>query len=121
MKHLTRAFLDSQAALLDPDSIAALDERPRTWGDCREATGPCPWVGCRYNLYLDVNPDTGSIKLNFPDLEPGQLEQSCALRLAARGPLVLENIHRLLNVTRERVRQIEISALMQVRRGTEPS
>lgn len=33
-------------------------DRPRTWGDClRDGWGvdePCPWVGCRYHLLLEV-------------------------------------------------------------------
>lgn len=28
--------------------------RPRTRGDCEDGPRPCPWVGCRYNLMLEV-------------------------------------------------------------------
>lgn len=39
------------------------DERPRTRGDCEGRPRPCPWVGCRHNLLIDVTP-AGSIVLN---------------------------------------------------------
>lgn len=28
--------------------------RPRTLGECREEARPCPWVGCRHHLALEV-------------------------------------------------------------------
>lgn len=86
-------------------------ERPKTWGDCQEESRPCPWVACREHLYLDVNPDTGSIKLNFPDLEPWELRETCALDVAARGGVTLDEVGALVNVTRERARQIEADGL----------
>ena len=101
-----------------PDEIP---ERPRTRGECTDSR-PCPWVGCKYHLYLDVNPTTGSIKLNFPALEPWELAETCALDVAERWVpdngrigedrhLTLDEIAEILNVTRERVRQIEASGL----------
>jgi hypothetical protein len=86
-------------------------DRPRTRGDCIDGPRPCPWISCRHHLYLDVSRRTGSIKLNFPDLEPWQLEHSCALDVADDGGSTLEDVGALMNVTRERVRQLEIDAL----------
>lgn len=89
-------------------------ERPRTRGECRDGPRPCPWVSCRHHLYLDVT-DAGGLKLNRPDLEPHELEPSCSLDLAALGQLTLEQIAPWLNLTRERVRQIEQQALRRLR------
>lgn len=36
---------------------------------CRKAARPCAFVSCRHHLYLDVNPESGAIKVNFPGLE----------------------------------------------------
>ena len=118
-KYLTRAILAAEAAGLDDEDFAALADRPRTWGECRESTGPCPWVACRHHLYLDINPLTGSIKLNHPDLEPEELEHPCALRLAHRGPQKLEDVGRRLNLTRERTRQLEVMGLRRLHREAE--
>jgi hypothetical protein len=87
-------------------------ERPKTRGDCASVPRPCPYVGCSKNLYLDVS-KTGSIILNFPHLEPGEMpaEQSCALDLAERGGMTLEEIAGVTNLTRERIRQVELKAL----------
>lgn len=42
--------------------------RPRTRGECLEEARPCPWVGCRYHLLLEVpaasdNPRFASLQL----------------------------------------------------------
>jgi hypothetical protein len=76
---------------------------------------PCPYVSCKHHLYLDVNPHTGSIKLNFPDLEPWELAQTCSLDLADEGGRTLEEIGQLTNLTRERVRQVEVRGLLELR------
>jgi hypothetical protein len=90
------------------------DEAPKRRSECRGGQRPCPWVSCRYHLYLDVS-ETGAIKLNFPDREPWELDCSCALDVAEdRGGLTLDDVGELLNVTRERSRQIEVSALAKI-------
>ncbi len=81
--------------------------KPKTRAECRNRQRPCVFVSCKYNLYLDVNPNTGTIKLNFPDKEPWELEETCALDVAERGGLTLEEIGELMNLTRERIRQLE--------------
>lgn len=113
-KHLTRELLASHAALLEPEDFAALNARPKTWGECC-ATGPCPFVSCRHHLYLDVSPETGSIKINYPDLEPEELEHPCALRIASTGAQTLEEVGKAMNLTRERSRQVEVIALHKLK------
>lgn len=87
------------------------DERPRTRADCENVPRPCPFVSCRHHVYLDVSARTGGLKLNFPDLEPDELEESCSLDVAEQDGVTLERVGQVMNLTRERVRQIEASAL----------
>lgn len=89
-------------------------ERPRTRGDCADGPRPCPFVSCRHHLWLDVNPRTGSIKQNFPDLEPGELAESCVLDAADRGGMNLDRVADRMNLTKERARQIEQTALRRI-------
>lgn len=89
--------------------------RPRTRAECQDGPRPCPYVGCKFHLYIDVNPDNGSIKLNFPDREPGDLEESCVLDVAERGGLEQTRIAELLNVTTTRVQQLEYNAVLALR------
>lgn len=88
---------------------------PETRGDCKDGPRPCPMVGCKHHLFLDVNPRNGTIKLNFPDLEPEQLVVSCALDVADRGGVTLQRLGSLMNITRERIRQVERIALKKLK------
>ncbi len=100
--------------LLYPVGDAAAADRPRTRGDCVEGPRPCPWISCRHHLAVDVSARTGSIKVNFPDIEPEELAESCSLDLADTGPTTLQEVGAAMNLTRERVRQIEIRALAKL-------
>lgn len=92
-------------------------ERPKTRGDCQGGERPCPFVSCKHHLYLDINPETGSIKLNFPDLEPWELRDTCALDVADRGGITLEAVGEIFNLTRERIRQVEVRGLAKLKEG----
>ncbi len=96
-------------------TVAARADRPRTRAECAHEQRPCPWVSCKHHLYLDVNPRTGSIKLNFPDLEPWELEHTCALDVADAGGHTLEEVGDITNLTRERIRQLELRGLLELR------
>lgn len=92
-------------------------ERPMSRGECLhgpQAERPCPWVSCKHHLYLDVNDRTGSIKLNFPDLEVWELPETCALDIADRGGITLEEVGEIMNLTRERIRQLETRGLAKL-------
>ena len=117
LKRLTRAELERGAQLYPPVEDV---ERPQTREDCRDAPRPCPWVACKHHLYLDINPRTGSIKINFPDLEPWELAHPCALDVADGGGLTLEEIGLITNLTRERVRQVEVRGLLTLRARSNP-
>ena len=110
IKRLSKASLDAgRAAYPDVGQHAA---RPRTRAECPPDSLRCPWVSCQHHLYLDVNPRTGSIKVNFPDKEVWELDETCALRIADRGDgATLEEIADAMNLTRERARQLETRAL----------
>jgi ribosomal protein L40E len=105
------------------DEIRALDlaepgfvepPRPKTRGECVGAEKPCPYVSCRHHLALEVT-EAGSIKLVFPDIEPWELTHSCSLDAADLGPHTLDALGEKLNVTRERVRQLEVKSLYAMR------
>ena len=88
--------------------------KPKKREECAEALGPCPFVSCKHHLYLDVSAKTGAIKLNFPDLEVWEMTESCALRVADRGGSTLEEVGTIMNLTRERVRQVEVKGLAKL-------
>jgi len=118
-KAIARELRQAKAAEADPEietAIAELDAmRPRVRAECANGPRPCPFISCKHHLYLDINPSTGSIKLNFPDKELWDLPETCALDVADRGGVTLEEVGTLLNLTRERIRQLETHGLLKLR------
>lgn len=107
---LSREDADAGRALAD----VSIPPMPRTRGECRDGPRPCPFVRCRFHLAADVTP-AGSIKINFPDRDPTDIPETCALDVADRGAATLDEISKALNLTRERVRQVERDALQRLR------
>jgi hypothetical protein len=89
-------------------------EKPRTRSECVDGIRPCPYVSCKHHLFLDVSSRTGAIKLNFPDLEVWEMSETCALDIADRGGTTLEEVGAIMNLTRERIRQVEVKALAKL-------
>jgi hypothetical protein len=88
--------------------------RPESREECVDGPRPCPFVSCKHHLFIDVSPRTGAIKLNFPDLEVWDMGESCALDVADRGGTTLEDVGAIMNLTRERIRQVEVKALAKL-------
>jgi hypothetical protein len=110
VKRMTKRELEI-GRLLYPESDY---DKPRQRSECAEGPRPCPFVSCKYHLYIDVSARTGAIKLNFPDLEVWELGESCALDVADRGGTTLEDVGAIMNLTRERIRQVEVKALAKL-------
>lgn len=92
---------------------------PRSRLECLGKPEPCPYVRCRHHLATDVN-EIGSLKLNFPTWTILDLEESCSLNVARRGPQTTERVASLMNLSAERVRQIEREAGRKVARVIDP-
>lgn len=110
-RRLTRAEIQEGIELVDDMWY----ERPKSRADCVDGIRPCPFVSCKYHLYLDVKDETRSIKLNFPHLEVWEMEHTCALDVAENGGLTLEEVGHILNLTRERVRQVEVAGVEKLK------
>jgi len=100
--------------------------RPRTRSECADGLErPCPWVSCRYHLLLDVAED-GRLYVT-QDLDEGdeddiakvlfRMPETCALDVAERGANNFVSIGRLLNVSKQRVEQVQVRALARIRDG----
>ncbi len=134
------------AVLANTDPVAdftstsdAQPHRPRTRGDCdplhgkRPASG-CPFISCRHHMFSvdvgfrggltigthDVPADPSEADLEAAaDALAEQIQRwgSCSLDIADRGAVTLEEVGERLNVTRERIRQIEAKAFRRVKRA----
>jgi hypothetical protein len=87
--------------------------RPRTRGDCASVPRPCPYVGCKYHLGVDVGRGPGGstaivVREAFQDREPWDLRES--------APSPLRRIAHRLNITPERARQLQHAGLARAAR-----
>ena len=110
VKRMTKRELEL-GRLLYPETPV---DKPRTRAECANGERPCPFVSCKHHLYLDVSAKTGAIKLNFPDLEVWEMTETCALDVADRGGTTLEEVGAIMNLTRERIRQVEVKGLAKL-------
>ena len=111
VKRMTKRELEL-GRLLYPDVEDVI--KPKTRVECASGERPCPFVSCKHHLYLDVSAKTGAIKLNFPDLEVWEMNETCALDVADRGGTTLEEVGAIMNLTRERIRQVEVKGLAKL-------
>lgn len=93
-------------------------QKPNNRRECLKRKRPCLFVSCKYHLFLDVNPETKSIKFNFPDKDVWELKETCALDVADKGGVTLEEVGDIMNLTRERIRQVEMRALQKLRNSS---
>lgn len=105
--NLRRISREDANELFEPNSAPIEVARPKTRADCANVPRPCPFVGCRHHLYLDVSERTGNLKFNFPEHELEDMKDTCALDIADDGVATLERVGEAMNLTKERVRQIE--------------
>jgi hypothetical protein len=110
-KGLSRAEIQEGIELIDHWG----QDRPKNRSECRGGARPCPYVSCRYNLYLDAR--DRQVRLNFPHLEPDEMSWSCVLDEIDQFPdgMTLEQIGERMNITRERVRQLEAEILPKLK------
>jgi hypothetical protein len=97
------------------DGFCLWAPRPRTRGECPK-DGICPFVGCRFHLAADETLCRGKLKAR---LASGfiLLERNCALDFVDSHPggATLEEVGAELTLTRERVRQIEVTAMAKLK------
>jgi len=116
--------------------------RPKSYADCLKRKGPCGFVSCRHNLFLEVDyrviPPV--VKLNFPGMDIDEIPETCSLKVAdeREGPAppgrarpeafsslctgdghTQERVGELLNITDGWVQQFEVQALAKVREALE--
>ena len=88
--------------------------RPRTRGECTGvgAIRPCPYVGCRHHLAVDVT-RYGSARIDTRELE--DMPDTCSLDVADRGEHSREDVAKILGVTRSWVEAIENTLTQRLR------
>jgi hypothetical protein len=83
--------------------------RPKTRAECNAVPRPCPYVGCRYNLYLDVD-ELGRIIIPDADTPIEERRYSCALDVVEDNPdgIGVVRLATLTGHAREELKRIEV-------------
>ena len=96
-----------------PRRLKIVQPRPRTRGECADGPRPCPWLGCRHHLALDV-------QAKGPQVQKKALramQYTCSLDAAEQsGGMEVSEVAKHFGLTTERVRQIEAEALGKLRK-----
>lgn len=117
IKRIAKSTLRADAAEYAHEIALLSAAAPTMYAQCEAATlgteeTPCPYLRCRWHLMSSASPRTGAVKIVLPDADgvPDLTRgPTCALRVVDENPggMTLESIAEMLNMTRERVRQIE--------------
>jgi hypothetical protein len=86
-----------------------MSKLPILCGDRESAPRPCQRTECRYNLCAPKDPRGRKSTVVRDDGE------TCALDVAELGAHTLDEIGAIVGLTRERVRQIEVRAMLKLR------
>ena len=108
--------------MLEPEPVeddTPLPSKPSIREGCDDVPRPCAYASCRYHLLLVVLP-SGHIQTPHGHDDPTLLPErgSCALDVAedrTTTGTTLDEVGRLLGITRERTRQIVDTALLKSR------
>jgi hypothetical protein len=99
--------------------------RPKTRADCVDGPRPCTWIGCRHHILTEFT-ENGRLVFHTgcracrPTIDEvvaiiGGMGDSCALDVAERGATTLEDVAELMNMSLERVRQVEADAIRKLK------
>jgi hypothetical protein len=96
--------------------------RPRTRAEClpggEHYHRPCPFVGCRHNLFFDVDEATGEVLGGDPEADPwtADPDASCSLDVVEENPggVPAEDAAGMMGMSAEQAEAIEVRALAQM-------
>lgn len=106
------------------------EERPKCRSECKHVERPCPYVGCKYHLLSSMFKRRRR-RLRPPEIQTElrlrvdplfisdddviqllpEMRETCVLDIADRGGITYERIGQILGVSKQRIQQIETSAL----------
>ena len=96
-----------------------MDDMPRRRSECLKRKRPCPWARCKHHfIWLVWHKLRDRSDDEITDCIT-KIKHSCVLDIVDNyREMTLEQIGQLLNLTRERVRQIEEKAIRRVQKPT---
>jgi len=103
--------------LTDLDRLHLTVLRPKTRGDCKDGSRPCPWVSCKFNTYLL---EVHGYEIEYQQTDVMDMKVSnCALDYAENGEMnTLEAVGEAFGMSKQTMLKIEDIAMRKlIRRG----
>lgn len=92
--------------------IPEAPDRPKTRADCAQGMRPCPWISCKYHLFLEVRRNGSIAYPQGQELEAlDTMAHSCALDVADKGGASQTEVGEAINATMQMTSLIEQAAL----------
>jgi hypothetical protein len=90
-------------------------DRPKTRADCAGGVRPCPWVSCKYHLFLEVRQNGSIAYPQGQDLDAlERMPQSCVLDVAEQGGASQTDVGKALNASMQMASLVELAALAKL-------
>lgn len=112
----------SLATELKADAEYAEKHRPKKRSDCfkdrmngGKTLRQCKWFLCKYHLLFDISDKYGALKVNFPKVfdkggvNLSAMKETCALDVAEKGGLTLDEVGVYMNHVRQGINLIELA------------
>lgn len=115
VNHRVAGSNPASPATSEEGNVILLLHRPQTRGDCAGGIRPCPWVSCRHHLFLEVDKRGREVRTNPVADDPLDLPETCALDVAERDGINLEEVADLLGISRQRIDIVLERSLIKLR------
>lgn len=74
---------------------------PQARADCRGGPRPCPFVSCKFHLFLLVDPKKSTVSHRVEAADIWEMPFTCALDIAEMGGGEFRRVSRVLNLSEE--------------------
>ena len=109
----SRACAESEALTTEETVEFMRLSRPGSREECKDGLRPCPFVSCKYHLYVRVDA-SGDLVPNFPGMEVWEMPFTCILDVADAGGRTLEETALIMNGGNTPAEPLERSATLRL-------
>lgn len=93
---------------------------PQARSDCRGGPRPCPFVSCKYHLFLVIDPRKATVSHRVDASDIWEIPFTCALDIAEMGGAEFLRVSKVLNLSVEYTLTLHNAAVSKILGRTPP-